>query len=172
MKQRDVATVIDALNRAGVRYLVVGGIAVIHWGYLRYTSDLDLVLELTPENLRTASAALAPLGYTPKIPARLEQLADTALVARWKSEKGMLVFQLWSDRFRDIPIDVFIEEPFPFSAELERSARGEVMQGIGMPVVSYQTLRDLKTSAGRMTDLADLEGLAQVHANLARDDQR
>ena len=168
MKQRDVATIIDTLNRAGVRYLVVGGIAVIHWGYVRYTSDLDLVIELTPHNLRAAAGALSPLGYTPTIPARIEQLADKALVARWKAEKGMLVFQMWSDRFRDIPIDVFIEEPFPFSAELEQSARGEVAEGIGMPVVSYPTLCALKAAAGRTSDLADLEALALVHANLAR----
>ena len=35
-----------ALERAGVRYLVAGGLAVNAHGYVRYTKDVDLVIHL------------------------------------------------------------------------------------------------------------------------------
>jgi len=43
--------VLKGLSDAGVRYLVVGGVAVVLHGHLRTTGDLDLVVELSPENL-------------------------------------------------------------------------------------------------------------------------
>jgi hypothetical protein len=48
----------DVLERAGVRYLVVGGVAVVLHGYLRTTLDLDLVIQLEPDNLDRALTAL------------------------------------------------------------------------------------------------------------------
>jgi hypothetical protein len=48
----EIEAVLDALNRAQARYLVVGGVAVVLHGYLRTTADLDLVLHLTPDNVR------------------------------------------------------------------------------------------------------------------------
>jgi hypothetical protein len=41
-----VEWVLAPLERAGVRYLVVGGVAVVLHGYLRTTLDLDLVVQL------------------------------------------------------------------------------------------------------------------------------
>ena len=35
-----------ALNEAGVRYVIVGGLAVVLHGYPRFTADLDIVLDL------------------------------------------------------------------------------------------------------------------------------
>lgn len=43
----EIEQVSEALNRARVRYLVVGGVAVALHGYLRTTADLDLVVQLS-----------------------------------------------------------------------------------------------------------------------------
>jgi predicted nucleotidyltransferase len=45
-----IEQVLSALNAARVRYLVVGGVAVVLHGHLRATADLDLVVQLGPEN--------------------------------------------------------------------------------------------------------------------------
>jgi hypothetical protein len=37
------APVFDALNRSGTRYVVVGGVAAILHGYVRGTTDVDVV---------------------------------------------------------------------------------------------------------------------------------
>ena len=49
---------LTALEKGGVRYLIVGGVAVVLHGHLRATADLDLVLHLEPEqDLWTLRAA-------------------------------------------------------------------------------------------------------------------
>ena len=43
-----------------VRFIVVGGYAVRHYGYRRTTKDLDLVIAQTPENICRIRSALDP----------------------------------------------------------------------------------------------------------------
>jgi ferredoxin-fold anticodon binding domain-containing protein len=51
-----------ALNKQGARYVVVGGMAVIHHGLLRATEDIDLLLERSRENQAKVFAALEVLS--------------------------------------------------------------------------------------------------------------
>ncbi|MDQ3198691.1 MAG: hypothetical protein M3Q46_05810 [Verrucomicrobiota bacterium] len=60
MKLASVATILDALNTAEVRALVVGGLAVNAHGYLRFTKDADLAVDLVPENIERASEPSPP----------------------------------------------------------------------------------------------------------------
>ena len=46
----DLRQVCQELNRCGARYVAVGGFAIIHHGFLRFTDDIDLLVETTPEN--------------------------------------------------------------------------------------------------------------------------
>ncbi len=55
--------VIEGLNRAGVRYTVVGGVAVILHGAPRMTGDLDLAVVLEEENLVRLIEVIEGLGY-------------------------------------------------------------------------------------------------------------
>lgn len=50
-------TVFAALNRYEVRYVVVGGLAVVLHGHPRLTGDLDLAVDLTPAAAADAVAA-------------------------------------------------------------------------------------------------------------------
>ena len=50
------------LSRAGIDYLVVGGVAVCLNGFVRATQDLDLLVEASPANLRRLLACLATFG--------------------------------------------------------------------------------------------------------------
>jgi hypothetical protein len=146
-----------------VRYLVVGGLAVNVHGYLRYTNDIDLVIELNRENVLRGLNALATLGYRPKHPVSAEQFADAQLREKWIVEKGMLVFPLWCDRRMETPIDVFVREPFDFDAEWQAAVQAEVSEGIVAPFVRLSTLFALKEKAGRPQDLADIDRLRAVH---------
>lgn len=55
-----VAAVIDALERAGVRYMIVGSLASNFHGIPRSTRDADFVVELGPSSLSSLAAALPP----------------------------------------------------------------------------------------------------------------
>ncbi len=47
--------VLAALDAAGVRFVVVGGVAVVLHGHPRMTADLDLVVDLTASRLAAPS---------------------------------------------------------------------------------------------------------------------
>ena len=62
MERGSVEAIIAALNAANVRYLVVGGLAVVAHGHVRFTADLDLVLELQEDNVKAVSFCRSPFS--------------------------------------------------------------------------------------------------------------
>lgn len=156
MKVANVEAIAKALNDAHVRFLVAGGIAVIAHGYGRLTMDLDLVVQLEPENIKAAFGALASLGYRPRQPVTAAQFADGALRRSWIETKNMKVLNLQSDRQPETTIDVFVTEPFDFDAEYKRALRHEFAPGVPMRFVSLDTLISMKEAVGRPRDLDDV----------------
>lgn len=111
MKLASARQIFQSLNRAGARYLVADGLAVNAHGYLRFTKDVDFVLQLEPDNIKRTFAALQELGYQPNVPVTEKQFADPGQRARWIRDKGMQVLQLWSEQHKETPIDIFVSEP-------------------------------------------------------------
>jgi len=60
---QDFKEFIKSLNDNKVRYLIVGGYAVALHGYPRYTNDLDIWIELYPENAVKMIKALDQFGF-------------------------------------------------------------------------------------------------------------
>jgi hypothetical protein len=162
MELRSVEAVVGALNAAGVRYLIVGGLAVNAHGYLRSTRDLDLVIQLDHENLLCGLECLFAVGYRLAIPVSVEDFADPLKRETWRAEKGMIVLKLWSDEHRRTPIDVFVYEPFDFNHEFDRAFLNELAPGLSARIVSLEALIQMKLEAGRTQDLADIEELRRV----------
>ena len=61
----------ERLREAGVDFVLVGGLAVNAWGYLRATRDVDLVPDPSPENLARLDALLVELGGKVEVGDRL-----------------------------------------------------------------------------------------------------
>lgn len=160
MEVRSIKAVVKALNDAKVKYLIVGGVAVVAHGYERFTRDLDLVIGLERKNIQRGLRSLISIGYALRIPVTPEQFADAKLREEWRREKNMIVLQLWSDEHRRTPIDVFVYEPFDFARELARAEQYPVEDQVA-PIVSRKTLIKLKKAAGRSQDLADIEKLEE-----------
>src|ERR1700680_5231863 len=117
MKLADVQAILRALNDAEVRYLIVGGLAVVAHGYPRLTVDVDSGLNLERENVLRAMRALEAIGYRPLVPVKSEQFADETLRESWRKEKHMIVFQLANLNRPSTRLDVFVSEPFDFDEE-------------------------------------------------------
>ena len=162
MEVRSVEAVVRALNEAGVRYLIVGGVAVNVHGYVRLTMDLDLVIQLKPKNIVTAWEAMEKIGYRARIPVGAREFADEKKRELWRREKGMLVLQFWSDEHRRTQVDVFVQEPFDFDREHATAPHHEITPGVIARVVGWDTLIQMKKEAGRLKDLADLEMLEKI----------
>jgi hypothetical protein len=58
----DVIRICRALNEAGARYLLIGGFAVIAHGAGRFTRDIDLLVDDSPENVARVRHALSVLA--------------------------------------------------------------------------------------------------------------
>lgn len=162
MELHSIETIVKALNDAGVRYLVVGGLAVNAHGFSRLTRDVDLVIDLEKTNITRGLNTLIAIGYQLAIPVRVEEFAEAQNRELWRGEKGMIVLKLWSDKHRRTPIDVFVYEPFDFRAELARAPHFEVAPGVSVPVVSLPTLLAMKREAGRPQDMTDIVELTRI----------
>jgi hypothetical protein len=148
------------LNDRGGRYVVVGGLAVVLHGHLRATGDVDLVVDLAPDQVARTLAALEGAGFQPYVPVAATDFADPLQRAAWVREKGMMVFSLRPPS--GVPmVDLFLEHPIPFDQLWIRSVV-VTLRGVPVRIASIDDLIALKRQAGRPEDLADSEALAEI----------
>ena len=159
MKLEDLRQIFEKLNQADVRYLVVGGMAVVLHGYGRMTIDLDLVLDMKSEDLEAVFDRLEELGYRPRVPVTGKQFSDETTRTSWINEKGMTVLNLHSDAHPETPIDLFVTEPFSFEEVYANSIEEQLEDGIRFHFVDLHTLIEMKKEAGREKDRLDIQQL-------------
>jgi hypothetical protein len=136
--------VFDQLERDGVRYVVIGGVAVCLHGHVRPVADLDIVIDPAPDEADRALRALARSGFVPSLPLPLTMLSVLRMFDRSQRE-----------------VDVNVRYHIPFDA-LWAEAR-QVRAGVGfVRVASLDHLIHAKRITARPHDLQDVAGLLQV----------
>ena len=140
MKLGSFDVLVHALDKGRVRYLVAGGLAVNAHGYLRFTRDVGLVIQLDPDNVIAAFRAMEGIGYR---------------------DKGMTVLNFWCDAHPDTPVDVFVTEPFDFDEEYAR-ALVKPLGSVAVRFVSIPSLIRMKEIAGRPQDKIDIDYLRKL----------
>lgn len=158
MLGRRYLEILKGLESAGVRYLVVGGIAVNLHGYTRFTKDLDLILDLHPENARRAIESLQASGLVPRVPVAASDFADTAQRDDWFERRNMLVFQMVDTQDPFCSVDLFVRNPLEFDAAWAQSLV-EIISGVPVRVIGIRDLLTMKEAAGRPDDLRDVAAL-------------
>lgn len=146
------------MNAADIRYVCVGGIAVLLHGVDRVTADLDLVVELTPQSSLKAIEALLAAGYRAKIPADPRGFADPKTRRQWLDEKHMQVLSFWDTRRTRPDVDIFVEYPLDFEALYTQSVSVTLGRGT-YRIASVEHLIAMKRKAGRDKDMRDIEEL-------------
>ena len=162
MKRDSVVAIVTALNENEVRYLIVGGLAVVAHGYVRFTADVDLLLSVDTDNLERTVKALKTLRYRPRAPVDFEDFIDPSKRQAWAQDKNMTVFSLFSDIHPATEIDLFLEPPIDFDAAYNRAVRQEVAPGTVAVFCNLDDLIELKTIAGRLEDQEDVEKLRKL----------
>lgn len=132
-------------NQKRVKYLLVGGYAVGHYGYPRATADMDVWIERSTDNAAKVVAVLIAFGFD--VP---ELSADLFL------EDGKIV------RMGHPPIRLEILNKLSgvTFADCYRSRKRVKIDGIKVDVIGLDDLKKNKAAAGRLKDLDDLEHLA------------
>lgn len=153
----------QAMNDAGIRYLVVGGVAVNLHGYVRFTGDIDLLLALEEKNLENMTEVMRALGYTERLPVTLKALADEKQVQRWLDEKNMTAFAFISNENPLFSVDVLAGHSLRFK-DFDRRKVMKRSEAIGaeVPVVSIDDLVGMKREANRPKDLLDIDALLEL----------
>jgi len=143
-----------------VRYVVVGGVAVNLHGHQRFTKDVDLVIELVADRALNALQALEGIGYKPTAPVKLTDFADPDIRAAWIRDKGMVVFQMYSDQTR-MSIDIFVRYPLDFDELWDQGTKID-LPGTSLRIASIDHLILMKREAARPQDLLDVEQLEKI----------
>lgn len=154
----DPTPVFVALNRARVRYMVVGGWAVGAYGAVRATKDLDLIVDFDRTNLRRLAQALSDIGYVPKVPENPEQLADSEVRNRWIRKKDMKVFSFVGRQPPFYLVDIMVKHHGRFDVLYRRRTYARV-GAVRIPVVPVGHLLRMKRIAKRPKDMEDVRKL-------------
>ena len=72
--------IIKAFNKARIKYVIVGGVAVNLHGYPRFTGDLDLLVLLDTKNLKKIDSVMRKLRYSERLPVSILSLQDNRQV--------------------------------------------------------------------------------------------
>jgi hypothetical protein len=151
------------LHKHEVSYIVSGAIAMVFYGYVRNTEDLDLIVDPAPENLDRVAEWLAAAGAA----LRLNPMSKFGERERTGLHRGAKVSVLTSLG------QVDIDQQLPGLPEWSQlMARAELYETDGMqvPVVDRDTLIELKRSRGSYLDRADIEAIERLSAQPEEDD--
>jgi len=146
---QDFKELLFELNAHKVKYLVVGGQAVIHYSQPRTTKDLDILIQTTPKNAAAAFQALRAFG------APLRDLTPADF-----SKDGSF-FAMGNPPVR---IDIMSGMKGPTFAAAWKNRKAVVVDpetGLTAHFISRADLIVAKLAAGRPQDLADVDALRQ-----------
>lgn len=149
----DVREFIRLLHVHRVRYLVVGGEAVIFHGYPRLTGDVDFFYEATSINCRRLFAALREFwgGAVPAVD-RVEDLLEPGVVVQFGRPPNRI------DLISGLGTVLFRRAWRRRVVENLRERRSDVP----VHIIGLGDLIDSKREAGRHKDLDDVEHLRRV----------
>jgi hypothetical protein len=144
MLSKDFKEFLELLNENKVKYLVVGGYAVAFHGHPRYTKDIDVWIELSPDNANNILNALKEFGF-----GSLGLKPDDFLESDQIIQLGYLSNRI--DILTSLT-DLKFEDCYKTKVEVE-------IQGLHIDFIDIENLKKNKRATGRPQDLADAENL-------------
>jgi hypothetical protein len=146
--QGTLAQVSSDLKRHGIDYMVIGAVALMAYGYPRFTEDIDLVL--TSEGLEAFHRELIGLGYVPAFSGARKRLRST--------REGVSIEVIIAGEYPGDGKPKPVNFPVPATSSIEID---------GVQIVTLEKLIELKLASGmtapdRLKDLADVQELIKL----------
>jgi hypothetical protein len=152
---KTLARIAKRLSEEGIDYAVIGGMALVAHGYVRFTNDVDLLI--SKSGLQRIHERLVGRGYRPAFEGSQKKLRDT--------ETGIEIEFITTGEFPGDGKPKPVRFPDPKDVAEERE---------GIRVISLPKLIELKLASGlsaehrRLRDLADVQDLI-IALKLPRD---
>lgn len=148
---------LKALVNNNVRFMLVGGYAVIYHGYARTTGDMDIWLALGNENKENMGKALRQFGIDDESMAGFQAIDFTQPqnVFYFGKEPGRIDFVTMIS-------NVNFDDAFKKTVSIN-------LDGIQIPVINYDQLILSKLTSDRLKDKADVEELRKIHQYKKKD---
>lgn len=141
-----------------VRFVLIGGMAVVAHGYTGTTRDVDIVYEVSTENCSRFAAALSELRAEVRAADTLPPEGE--ITGEWLAEGGQFVFATEQGQLDALSrVSVGTYEDLAPSAVI-----ATLRDGSEVAVISYEDLVRSKQAAGRERDRLDLEALRALRA--------
>ncbi len=141
------------LAESGVRFIVVGGIAVILQGYVRLTDDVDLLVEPEEENIRLLIATLSGFG---------EGFAAELVTADFDDSEGAIRIVEESEQCQ---IDIFTRLGGRYYGDILPDADSFQLRGLVVHYASKASLIGWKESSVREKDKLDAMALRRLQSD-------
>jgi hypothetical protein len=139
-----------ALQNNNVRYIMVGGYAANLHGYQRYTGDIDIWLEDTPENRQRLRAAFIECG-----------MGDYHMLDNIQFVPGWVDFRLNNGLRLDIMVTMKGLEGYSFDECLQIAAIADI-DGVKVPFLHINQLIENKKAVDRPKDKVDVIELEKI----------
>lgn len=144
MLNQDFKEFIKSLNDNHVRYLVIGGYAVAFHGHPRYTKDIDVWIEMSPENAARMVKALEQFGF-----------GSLGL----KMDDFTTPDQIIQLGYPPSRIDILTTPAGVEFASCYEARVQVVIDDVTVQFIDLDNLKKNKKATGRYQDLADIENL-------------
>lgn len=156
MSTFDLRALLEALDEAGIRFVVIGGVAVGAHGYLRATEDLDVVPDPDRENLDRLIELLPSLDA--KLPTAGDRPFDPV-----RDGPALRSYHNVTLNTRLGGLDVVQRATgVPSYATLDEEAVDSELLGVPVRICSLRHLRQMKRAIDGAQDRADLENLPEA----------
>ncbi|MDD5292495.1 MAG: hypothetical protein PHY46_04900 [Candidatus Omnitrophica bacterium] len=152
--------VFKEFQKQKVRYTIVGGLALNLLGVFRGTADLDILVEMSDENLAKIVKILTKRGYRVKQPVDPMGIADARTRNSWIKSKYMRAFNFYNEKeFKEV--DIIISSPVSFR-EAIKTAKHIKSGNLTLFVMSVDNLIKMKKKANRAIDKVDIDQLKRI----------
>jgi predicted nucleotidyltransferase len=157
MAEFDPQEIFAALERHGVRFVVIGGVAAILHGAPHVTTDVDIVPEEGRDNLARLSAALKELN------ARIRVVGEPEGIPFDHSAESLTRVRIWNLVTDRGNLDLtFVPSGTRGYDDLVRDAEPMTVRGVEVPVASLADVIRSKEAAGRERDRLVLPTLRRL----------
>lgn len=141
--QKDFKEFIELLIKNNVRYIVIGGYAVVYHGHVRSTNDIDIWIDIQKDNIKRVLKALDEFGFSSL------EIKDTDFSPNQIIQLG----------YPPNRIDL-ITTPAGIDFETCYKTKEQVaIDNITVHIIDLENLIKTKRAANRTRDLADIEEL-------------